>query len=264
MTWPGAVTVLGATAGLCWAAGHGLEYRRARRTRRRASSLLQRPASAPGVVPGPVRSWPGAGETARRRAAVLGAVAVGWLLVGGLPGLAVGVVTGLCLRQRLGRWAAREAGADRTAHRAAAQLPLAADLLAACVEAGADPVVAARAVGEALGGPLGRRLEQGAAEVRLGGEPAAAWQRLAAVPGAAPLARLIERAGESGLPAAAPAGRLAAEARAAGDRAATGRARKAGVLITGPVGLCFLPAFITVGVLPVVIGLADGALGAGP
>jgi pilus assembly protein TadC len=153
---------------------------------------------------------------------------------------------------------------DRTAAQAARQLPLAADLLAACVEAGADPVIAAHAVGEALGGPLGERLEQGAAEVRLGAAPTGAWRRLAAVPGAAPLARLIERAAESGLPAAAPAARLATEARAAGDRSTAGRARRAGVLITGPVGLCFLPAFITIGVLPVVIGLAGGALSAGP
>jgi pilus assembly protein TadC len=34
-------------------------------------------------------------------------------------------------------------------------------------------------------------------------------------------------------------------------------------MITAPVGLCFLPAFITVGVLPVVMGLADGLLGGG-
>ena len=40
-------------------------------------------------------------------------------------------------------------------------------------------------------------------------------------------------------------------------------ARRAGVLVTAPVGLCFLPAFIAVGVLPVVIGLAGGVLGEG-
>ncbi|MDH6225782.1 MULTISPECIES: type II secretion system F family protein [Streptomyces] len=260
MTWPATATVLGVTAALCWTVGKAAGRRGAGRARRRAEALLGRPAPPSSAVH---RRWQ-PGEAARHRAAVLGAVAVCWLLVGGIPGMVVGALAGLVLRHRLGRWAAREAGTDRTVVQAARQLPLAADLLAACVEAGADPVVAARAVGEALGGPLGERLEQGAAEVRLGGEPAAAWRRLAAVPGAAPLARLIERAGESGLPAAAPAARLAAEARAAGDRAAAGRARRAGVLITGPVGLCFLPAFITVGVLPVVIGLAGGALGAGP
>jgi hypothetical protein len=28
------------------------------------------------------------------------------------------------------------------------------------------------------------------------------------------------------------------------------------VLITGPLGLCFLPAFLVIGVVPVVVGLA--------
>jgi pilus assembly protein TadC len=121
--------------------------------------------------------------------------------------------------------------------------------------------VAARAVGEALGGPVGERLARGAAEARLGGEPADAWRALAALPGAAPLARLLGRADESGVPAAAPVARLAAEARAARARAATERARRAAVMVTAPVGLCFLPAFIAIGVLPVVIGLADGLLG---
>jgi hypothetical protein len=32
------------------------------------------------------------------------------------------------------------------------------------------------------------------------------------------------------------------------------------VLITGPLGLCFLPAFLVLGVAPVVIGLATAAL----
>ncbi len=81
------------------------------------------------------------------------------------------------------------------------------------------------------------------------------------LPGAGPLARLLERADESGLPAAGPVARLAAEARADWARTATARARRAAVLITAPVGLCFLPAFIAVGVLPVVIGLAGGAAG---
>ncbi len=65
----------------------------------------------------------------------------------------------------------------------------------------------------------------------------------------------------SGLPLVGPVGQLAAEARAEWSREATARARKAAVLISAPVGLCFLPAFIAVGVLPVVIGLAGGVLG---
>ncbi|EFE68009.1 integral membrane protein [Streptomyces viridosporus ATCC 14672] len=99
--------------------------------------------------------------------------------------------------------------------------------------------------------------------MRLGGEPDAAWQRLASVPGAAALARLLERADVSGLPLSTPVARLAAEARAEWARAATARARRAAVMVSAPVGLCFLPAFVAVGVLPVVIGLAGGVLGGG-
>ncbi|MFE9098530.1 type II secretion system F family protein [Streptomyces sp. NPDC007264] len=199
----------------------------------------------------------------RRWLPVAGALCAGWVVAGGIDGLVLGLIAGVCVS----RWRARRV-ADRLAPQydagaAARQLPLAADLLAACAAAGAGPVPAARAVGEALGGPVGERLARGAAEVRLGGRPAEAWRRLADLPGAGALARLLERAGDSGVPAAAAAGRLAAEARAEWGRAATARARRAGVMVTAPVGLCFLPAFIAVGVLPVVIGLAGGLLGGG-
>ncbi|WP_425264451.1 type II secretion system F family protein [Streptomyces atriruber] len=121
-------------------------------------------------------------------------------------------------------------------------------------------MAAAHAVGESLQGPVGARLSRGAAEVRLGGTPAAAWRHLSAIPGATPLARLLERAGDSGAPTADPVARLAADARATRARAATAGARRAAVLMTAPVGLCFLPAFVAVGVLPVVMGLAEGLL----
>ena len=37
---------------------------------------------------------------------------------------------------------------------------------------------------------------------------------------------------------------------------AEARAQRAGVLIAAPLGLCFLPAFLLLGIAPVVIGLA--------
>jgi pilus assembly protein TadC len=185
------------------------------------------------------------------------------VLVGGVAGVVVGLVVAAGLwRWRLRQMAGVGAG-EADAREAARQLPLAADLLAACIAAGAGPVIAAQAVGEALGGPVGEGLARGAAEVRLGGEPGEAWRRLASTPGAGALARLLERADVTGLPAAGPVAGLAADARADWGRAATARARKAAVLVTAPVGLCFLPAFIAVGVLPIVIGLAGGVLGGG-
>jgi pilus assembly protein TadC len=177
------------------------------------------------------------------------------------------VVVGLVVAAGLWWWRLRQvvgAGVQEADLREAArQLPLAADLLAACIAAGAGPVIAAQAVGEALGGPVGEGLARGAAEVRLGSEPGEAWRRLATTPGAEPLARLLTRADVTGVPAAGPVAGLAADARADWGRAATARARRAAVLVTAPVGLCFLPAFIAVGVLPIVIGLAGGVLGGG-
>ncbi|MEV0527120.1 type II secretion system F family protein [Streptomyces sp. NPDC050439] len=197
---------------------------------------------------GAVRGW----------LAVVGAVSAGWVLVGGVAGFLAGAGAGYGVWRW---WRGRGTRiAELDAAEAARQLPLAADLLAACVAAGAGPVVAAQAIGEALKGPVGERLAQGAAEVRLGGEPVDAWRRLGAIPGATALARLLERAGDSGAPAAERVARLAADCRADRSRAATAAARRAGVLMTAPVGLCFLPAFIAVGVLPVLIGLAGGLL----
>lgn len=50
---------------------------------------------------------------------------------------------------------------------------------------------------------------------------------------------------------------LAQGRRTAAARAAHVRVRRAGVLATAPLGLCFLPAFVLIGVVPVVIGLTS-------
>ncbi|MER5948919.1 type II secretion system F family protein [Streptomyces sp. NPDC001904] len=239
-----------AVAWLARAAGTRWRERELRRRVRLVLDVAAVDAARRGFrVPGEVRRW----------APVAGAVSAGYVVVGGAAGLLVGAVAGAVVW----RWLRDRAATSRAGDGAEAvrQLPLAADLLAACVAAGADPVEAARVVGESLGGPVGRGLARGAAQVRLGGEPHLAWRELAVVPGAGVLVRLLERAGDSGAPAAAPAARIAAECRAERGRRATAVARRAAVAVTAPVGLCFLPAFLVIGVLPVVIGLGDGMLG---
>ncbi|GAA2317754.1 type II secretion system F family protein [Streptomyces kunmingensis] len=235
----------------------------ARRRERAAWRRVRLVLAAAEVRPGR-RSW-GLPVAVRRWAPAAGAVCAGYVFVGGAAGLVVGAIAGVAVwRWRRGRdERARTAPTQSAGARAEAerQLPLIADLLAACIAAGAEPVEAARAVGESAGGPVGRAMARGAAQVRLGGEPNVAWRELTAIPGAGALVRLLERAGESGAPAAAPVARFAAECRAERGRRATAVARRAAVIITAPVGLCFLPAFLVIGVLPVVIGLADGALG---
>ncbi|KOG08051.1 type II secretion system F family protein [Streptomyces viridochromogenes] len=256
---------LGTAVGVALAVGWLLRWwavaRHERRARRRLAGLMTTADVVSTVVSNRRRSDVRRGV--RRVLPMAAVVAAGWALVGGVAGLAVGLVVagGLWLWRR--RQDAVGAVAEHDAGEVARQLPLAADLLAACIAAGAGPVIAAQAVGEALGGPVGDVLARGAAEVRLGGEPGEAWQRLASLPRAGALARLLERADVSGLPAAGPVARLATEARADWARTSTERARRAAVMVSAPVGLCFLPAFIAVGVAPVVIGLAGGVLGGG-
>ncbi|MEU4729510.1 type II secretion system F family protein [Streptomyces sp. NPDC023588] len=225
---------------------------RGRAVRRRTRALLGAPASPRGPVlgagvRGALAVWAGPA----------GALLAGWLLIGGVTGLVAGVLAALGVR----RWQARvrpPVGVDpREAER---QLPFAADLLAACLAAGAGPVEAAEVVGESLGGPVGERLARAGAELRLGGEPGAGWGRLAQIPGARELAECLERAAWTGAPAAEPVSRLASALREDRARRAGARAQRAAVLVTAPVGLCFLPAFLAIGVAPVVIGMASGLL----
>ncbi|MEV2245133.1 type II secretion system F family protein [Streptomyces sp. NPDC049970] len=246
--------VLGAVSYLALVLAAG---RRTRAARRRGALLT-------GSMPAGRRlslRMSGARVMARHWTAPLASWATGWILVGGAVGCGVGLAAGYgAWRLQRSRWGRRDEAGDAEAALIARQMPLAADLLASCISAGAGPRDAAEAVGESMGGPIGDRLARTAAEIRLGGEPADAWGRFGEIPGAEALALCLERAGTTGAPAAEPVSRLADEMRAERASAAVARAQRAGVLITAPVGLCFLPAFLAVGVAPVVIGLATGLL----
>jgi pilus assembly protein TadC len=140
------------------------------------------------------------------------------------------------------------------------QLPLAADLLAACLASWGAPAQAAAAVASALPEPMAGRLRLVAAELAVGTPPEGAWARLGEEPELAGLARCLLRADASGAPPASALVRLAETARRTAASAAQARVRRAGVLATAPLGLCFLPAFVLVGVVPVVTGLTGGFL----
>lgn len=129
------------------------------------------------------------------------------------------------------------------------------DLLAAALRAGL-PV--ARAVHAVLAGvPPGpaERLREVVDLLTLGADPVSAWARALHHPDTAPLARAARRTARSGAALAGAAADLAAEARAKVADQAEARAQRAAVLVAGPLALCFLPAFLCLGVLPVVIGL---------
>ncbi|MEO3743713.1 type II secretion system F family protein [Plantactinospora sp. B5E13] len=180
------------------------------------------------------------------------------VLFGGWPGVPVGVVTAVLLDRSLRRL--EPAAARRRRMREAADLPLAADLLAAALRAGAPVDHAVSAVAQALDGPLGGRLAQVGRTLRLGGDAGEAWSGLVAVPGGERLARAAVRATASGAALAGALTRLADDLRADRATAAEAAARRAGVLIVLPLGLCFLPAFILAGLVPVIVAVLGDVL----
>ena len=78
------------------------------------------------------------------------------------------------------------------------------------------------------------------------------------------LASIIESARESGARIAPRCRELANSVRADASDHARAAAERAGVLIALPLAVCFLPAFILLGLAPVVISLATDLLAATP
>lgn len=180
------------------------------------------------------------------------------LLLGGFLGVAGGIAATVGTATAFGRLESREQRERRM--RMVADLPVTVDLLAACLRGGASWGEAVESVAGAIGGPLGDELRGVAARVRLGADPATAWLALAESPELAPLARIAARTVDSGAALAPALARLAGDRRRAARAAATSRARAAGIRAVAPLGLCFLPAFVLLGVLPAVAGIAQTLL----
>lgn len=157
---------------------------------------------------------------------------------------------------------------------AAARLcPAAADLLAACLASGADPLRAAEVVAHCLRPPgrmttlgdhaaaeLADRFQEVAHLLRLGGNPVTTWRVVAAEPGLRPVAEAIGRAGLTGAPPVAGIRACAKDLRKERHAASTAAARRAGVRGVAPLAGCFLPAFVLIGIVPIVLGLAHRLL----
>lgn len=137
------------------------------------------------------------------------------------------------------------------------------DLLAVALLSGLPVPDALAAVADAVdhSDPASARpLRAAAARMRLGTAPAEVWREVPDVARLAPIAPVLARASDGGGSVLAALGHAAERVRSEADAAATARAERAAVMVAGPLGLCFLPAFVCLGVLPVVVGLADGML----
>jgi pilus assembly protein TadC len=114
---------------------------------------------------------------------------------------------------------------------------------------------ALRVVCDAFPGAAAELLEAVPARLSLGVAPAAAWRPVLDHPGLAPLGRAMVRAQRSGSSVSHEVGRLADELDRRARLEIEGRARAVGVKAAVPLGLCLLPSFLLIGVVPLVAGL---------
>lgn len=192
-----------------------------------------------------------AGSRTRAGVCLIAAALTGWAFDGPAGG-AVGSVAGMALAWWIGRLESPDTA--RMREQVTRDLPLAIDLLSACAAVGSPTDRALGVVSQAVGGPLAARFDGLRARLDLGADPAVEWKAFGADQQLAPLARTITRAFESGSPVAAGLSRLAEDTRRLRRTHSQIRARSVGVKAAGPLALCFLPAFMLIGVVPTVAG----------
>lgn len=174
-------------------------------------------------------------------------------LVGGSASLPAAGAAAAAVWTVIGRAESPAARAEREAVRR--DLPAVVTLLAAALRSGADPGEAVTVVADALPGPASARLAGVASRLRLGGDPGLVWAELAHDGELAALGRTMARAQMTGSPVVSAVERLATDLARNARGEAEDRARAVGVKAAVPLGLCLLPAFVLIGIVPLVAGL---------
>ncbi len=139
------------------------------------------------------------------------------------------------------------------------------DVLAACLRSGMAVSTAAAAVADSAPADMAQLLRRAADLLALGAAPARAWANPAAPVDSHVQAflRMARRSAASGTALAQGVEGLAVQLRGDAADAASAKAERASVLMAGPLGLCYLPAFLCLGIVPVVAGLAGEVLQSG-
>jgi pilus assembly protein TadC len=208
---------------------------------------------ASGFVRG--RVVPPRSGTGRRLApwvAPLGAALAAMVVVDGVPGAVVGAALALVVYRHAR--SARDAPDRVVAAKRALELPIAVEVLASCLSIGASQQLALRAVADGLGGPLADDFSRVAGALGVGADVAEAWS-LVPSSDLRSLAAVLSRAHVTGAPVAPQLWSLADQHRQQARVVAMDAARTLGVRSTGPLGLCFLPAFVLIAVVPLVLSL---------
>lgn len=217
-----------------------------------ATLLLALPARRR-LRPGPERAEgaaPVAGLLRWRPLLAVVALAGGWAVLGGAVGVLAGVAAALTAWVVLGR--TEDPALRRRREQLAADLPVAVDLFGACLAAGSPPEPALLSSGNALGGPVAEEFRAVHHRLELGLAPGDVWAAVARDPVLAPLGRAMARTHQTGASVEASVRLLAAELRERAAAEVEERARGIEVRAAAPLGLCLLPAFTVLGVVPMV------------
>ncbi|MGN6722782.1 MAG: type II secretion system F family protein [Marmoricola sp.] len=193
----------------------------------------------------PLRLW-------RLPLAVL-AGGAGWAFVGGVAGVIAAVVLVPLAWRTLSN--ARGPAAVERERRLVADYALVVELLALALSAGADIDSALRMVAAAVGDPWESRLALPLNALDVGQSPAEVWAELERDPTTTGLGRALSRSHATGVPVSDAMRRLATDLRESADLAAHAYARTIEVRAAAPLGVCFLPAFVLLGVVPLVAGV---------
>src|SRR5689334_18451495 len=180
-------------------------------------------------------------------------VLAGWTVLGGVPGIVAGALGAMVTWQVLGR--TESPAVRRRRDRLRRDLPTAVDLLASVLASGSSLDRSLAVVARAVGGPVGEELATIGHRLQLGIDPPTVWRAVSDDVVLGPLGRAALRAHESGASVAVAVRRLGAELRARERAEVETRARSVEVRAAAPLGACFLPAFVLLGVVPMVAGL---------
>lgn len=185
--------------------------------------------------------------------------------------LAAAIVTApgaLRARVRLSRADAIVSADRRVAEKGLLGMAFSLDVLSVCLRSGMPVATAALVVSSCAPSELAHILNRAGEMLALGAPASAAW----ADPGPSDdpgyeqrqaLTRLARRSADSGAVMADGIASLAIQCRRDALDSAVATAERAGVLIGAPLGLCFLPAFVCLGIVPVVMGLARDVFSSG-
>ena len=219
-----------------------------------------RPVTTPrgGTGAGPPAPTSRSEQAGSRRAAVVAAAGVALavlLLAPGWLALAAPVASVLAWR----RASRLESGvARRRRQRLESELPHVVDLVRALVDSGAAPDRALRSVASVVSPDVRDELRPWVGRLALGSDPAAVWSELGSHPQLGRLGTSLHRAAVTGAPVSEALRRLSDDLRSAQRTDVQRRVRQVEVRATAPLGACLLPAFVLIGVVPLVAGAAQG------